>query len=89
MKYNNIINVECFLNRLRENKVILELLSNKKIIKNNIENNKENEVKDNSSLLEFISNKDALKATIITYNFLKQHEKTILELPNAPRKIRN
>jgi len=77
------------LNRLRENKVILELLSNKKIIKNNIENNKENEVKDNSSLLEFISHKDALKATIITYNFLKQHEKTILELPNAPRKIRN
>ena len=77
------------MNRLRENKVILELLSNKKIIKNNIENNKENEVKDNSSLLEFISHKDALKATIITYNFLKQHEKTILELPNAPRKIRN
>ena len=83
------MNVECFLNYLKKNEVILELLSNKKIIENNIENDKENIVKDNSSVLEFISHKDTLKATIITYNFLKQHEKTILELLNAPRKVRN
>jgi hypothetical protein len=89
MKYNDIMNVECFLNCLRENEVILELLSSKKIIENNIKNNKENEVKNNNSVLEFISHKDALKATIISYNFLKQHEKTILELLNAPRKVRN
>jgi hypothetical protein len=89
MKYNDIMNIECFLNYLKKNEVILELLSNKKIIENNIENDKENIVKDNSSVLEFISHKDTLKATIITYNFLKQHEKTILELLNAPRKVRN
>ena len=89
MKYNDIMNIECFLNYLRENEVILELLSSKKIIENNIENDRENKVKDNSYVLEFISHKDALKATIITYNFLKQHEKTILELLNAPRKVRN
>ena len=66
MKYNDIMNVECFLNYLKKNEVILELLSNKKIIENNIENDKENIVKDNSSVLEFISYKDALKATIIS-----------------------
>jgi hypothetical protein len=66
MKYNDIMNVECFLNYLKKNEVILELLSNKKIIENNIENDKENIVKDNSSVLEFISHKDALKATIIS-----------------------
>jgi len=66
MKYNDIMNVECFLNYLKKNEVILELLSNKKIIENNIENDKENIVKDNSFVLEFISHKDALKSTIIS-----------------------
>lgn len=55
-----------FFELLKKNEVILELLSNKKIIENNIENDKENIVKDNSSVLEFISYKDALKATIIS-----------------------
>lgn len=66
MKYNDIMNVECFLNYLKKNEVILELLSNKKIIENNIENDKENIVKDNSFVLEFISHKDALKSKIIS-----------------------
>lgn len=77
------------LNNLRKNEEILELLSNKKIIENNIENNKENEVKNNSFVLEFISHKDTLKATITTHNFLKQHKKNTLEFLNTPRKVRD
>jgi len=90
MKYHNIMNIECFLNYLKENEIILELLSGKKIIKNNTENNNEDKVKDNNPILRVYIKQRCTQSNNHNVQFsLKQHEKTTLELLlNAPRKVR-
>ena len=83
------MDVEYLLNYLGENEANLELLSDKEIIKNIMENDKEDEIEDDSSVLKPVSRKDALKATITLHNFLLQYENTTPELLNALKKVRD
>jgi hypothetical protein len=52
-----------------ENEAIIELFSEKKIIKNIMKNNKEHKIEDDSFVFELISCKDAFKETTILHVF--------------------
>jgi hypothetical protein len=67
---------------------IIFFTSDKKIIENVKENDKEDEVENDSSILEPVSHNDALKTIITLNNFVLQYEDTTLELLNILRKVR-
>ena len=61
---------EYLLNYPVENKIIIELLNDKQIIKNNMENFKEYKVKDDNFVFKPDSSKNTFKATFTLNNFL-------------------
>jgi hypothetical protein len=65
------------LNYLVENKVTLELLNDKQIIKNIMTNIKEYKIKDDSFVFEPGSGKNTFKATFTLNNFLLKYNNII------------